>query len=95
MAGGMARTDKTGHAQEEEAPSGGLLKAAARAIGSAVGIAAAKAGMAHPEEPHGSRTVNGKFQKSHKHRLPRRLKKVQKKALRKQKTDLSIKNDPE
>ena len=76
---GMATVDHAGHAQDDGGATGALLKKAARAIGSAVGAAAARTGIAHAQTTHEPRIVNGKFQKSHKHRLPRKLKKLQKK----------------
>ena len=75
----MAGTNRAGHTENGEVvASGGLLKKAAQAIGSVVGIAVSKTGIAHSQAHH-PRIVNGRFQQSHKHRLPRKLKKRQKK----------------
>lgn len=70
----MAKVEM-GHTATHKTENGRLLTKAARAIGSAVGIAAAKTGLAHTAATHGPRVIDGKFQKTHKHRLPRKLKK--------------------
>lgn len=75
----MSTVDKTEHGEHEQEGSGGLLKKAARAIGSAVGTAAAKTGIAHAQPEQSTRHPAGKLQPTHKHRLPRKLKKHQKK----------------
>ncbi len=56
----------------------GILKTAARAIGSAAGTVASVAGV-HGEDHTGGKG-SGKLSKKNKSRLPRRLKKAQKHA---------------
>ena len=56
-----------------------LLEEAARTIGAALGEVAVKTGLV-ARKPASKRVINGKFQKSGKHRLPRKLKKQQQKA---------------
>lgn len=66
-----------------------LVETAAKAIGSAIGKIAAKTGLAHADAPgteaapllRAPEKKTGKFEPKHKERLPRRLKKAQKKSV--------------
>lgn len=62
--------------QEKETSGKEVLQEAAKAIGSALGTIARKAGIAHAEEP---RKASGKLVKNVKKRLPRKQKKQAKK----------------
>jgi hypothetical protein len=64
---------------KEVADDKGLLQKTAKTLGSALGSVAAKTGLGG-HDPQQSRpgVINGKFQKRGKHRLPRRLKKLEK-----------------
>jgi hypothetical protein len=66
-------------AEKKSAHKPALLNEAARTIGAALGEVAVKTGLA-ARRPAGERMVNARFQKSGKHRLPRKLKKQQQKA---------------
>jgi hypothetical protein len=66
-------------AEKKSAHKPALLEDAAKTIGAALGEVAVKTGLAVKRAP-GDRTINAKFQKSGKHRLPRKLKKQQRKA---------------
>jgi hypothetical protein len=65
--------------QPKEADGGDLLQKAAKAIGSALGTAAVKTGIAHPATP--PRKKIGKLVKKTRARLPRKEKKQAKKKL--------------
>ena len=60
-----------------ETPEGRILVSAAKAIGTAVGKAAAKFAMVKPDPRE--RAVSQKLSKKNKHKLPRREKKAAKK----------------
>jgi hypothetical protein len=73
------------HSTEEhdEKAGGGILEKAATTIGSVIGAVAASTGLAKhdakaepPKSSEPPRVIKGKFQKSGKHRLPRKLKKL-------------------
>jgi hypothetical protein len=66
-------------AEKESAHKPALLEQAARTIGAAIGAVVVKTGLA-VQPVTGQRVINGKFQKRGKHRLPRKLKKQQRKA---------------
>ncbi len=66
-------------AEKKSADKPALLEEAARTIGAAPGEVAVKTGLV-AGQPAAKRTINSKFQKSGKHRLPRKLKKQQQKA---------------
>jgi hypothetical protein len=66
-------------ADKKAAHKPALLEETARTIGAALGTAALKAGLAVKHEV-GARIINGRFQKSDKSRLPRKLKKQHQKA---------------
>ena len=70
-------TKKTQPASEAHAhhPEGTLEKAAT-AIGSALGTVVAKTGLGDHHGSEKPRVVKGKFQKSGRQRLPRKLKKI-------------------
>lgn len=58
----------------------GLLTKVARTIGSALGAVASKTGLDSGSSPSPKpRIVGGKYEKSGKHRLPRKLKKLMRK----------------
>jgi hypothetical protein len=71
----MATKEKAG--QKNEAAGGDTLQEAAKAIGPAFGTTAAKTGIAHGEKKS---KKPGKFVKKAKKRLPRKEKKLAKKA---------------
>jgi hypothetical protein len=80
----MATRKKAATPEEQpQAPkeAGGeeLLQKTAKAIGAALGKAAVKTGLAHPEPAAPKKS--GKLAKSGKKRLPRKLKKQEKKKL--------------
>jgi len=84
----MATKKKPEPQPEEGASDGGILKTAAKAIGSAIGTVAAKTGLGHAS---GSQTApkppakkRGKLESKAKKRLPRKEKKRLKKAATKQ-----------
>ena len=58
----------------------GLLVKAAKAVGTAAGILASLGGIAPKIRTQKRLSSDGKFEKKHKHRLPRREKKAQKAA---------------
>jgi hypothetical protein len=65
-------------AEKKSTDKPALLEEAARTIGAALGEVAVKTGLV-ARQPAGKRAVNAKFQKTGKHRLPRKLKKQQQK----------------
>ncbi len=69
---------KTAKPDKEPKPEGseGLAKRVAVKVGAALGVVAATAGLAREGQKQAKRMVDGKFQKSQKHRLPRKQKKA-------------------
>lgn len=65
-------------ADKKAANKPALLEEAARTIGAALGTVAVKAGLAAKHQTGGR--INGRFQKTGKQRLPRKVKKQQQKA---------------
>ncbi len=74
----MHESNTDTHPKEEG--GAGLLTKVARTIGSALGAVASKTGLDSGSSPSPNpRIVDGKYQKSGKHRLPRKLKKLMRK----------------
>jgi hypothetical protein len=69
----MSENEQTGQSSKG---SEGILKTAARAVGSAAGAVAAAAGI-HGTSRAAGQTNNGRLPKKNKSRLPRRVKKAQ------------------
>jgi hypothetical protein len=72
----MATKKKPAQAQDKQADGGDILQKTAKAIGAALGTIAGKTGIA---QPGATPKKSGKLVKKMKQRLPRKLKKAQKK----------------
>lgn len=76
----VARDESNMNIDSKHEEDAGLLKKVARTIGSALGTVAGRTGLDSGSSPSPKpRIVGGKYQKSGKHRLPRKVKKLMRK----------------